>query len=115
MKEEIFGAEFKVQNKYGQVITIDYLPKIQARKLYQFAQQMEEKQIEVRRQLELEEKRAGAGGVTVTAAIPHPNADNAPKQEDPLAALQKLKALLENDLITQTEFDTKKAEILARL
>lgn len=32
-----------------------------------------------------------------------------------MATLQKLKSHLENDLISQTEFDTKKVEILSRL
>jgi len=36
-------------------------------------------------------------------------------QEDPMEALSKLKKLLDNDLITQEEFNQKKAEILARL
>ena len=61
MKEEIFGAQFKVVDVYNQVTAIDYLPKAQARKLYQFSQEREEEQREVRRQRELEEKRAAAG------------------------------------------------------
>jgi membrane protease subunit (stomatin/prohibitin family) len=36
-------------------------------------------------------------------------------QEDPMEALSKLKKLLDNDLITQDEFNQKKAEILSRL
>lgn len=115
MKEEIFGAEFKVKSVKGNVSSIDYLPKAQARKLYQIAQGKEEEQREVRRQRDLEEKRAAAGGVTVTATMPNQIADNNTKQDDPMAALQKLKTLLDNGLVTQQEFDTKKAEIIARL
>jgi uncharacterized protein YoaH (UPF0181 family) len=115
MKEAIFGAEFTVRTVYGLNISIDYLPKVQARKLYQFAQQKEEEQRELRRQMDLEEKRAAAGGVTVTASIPSSASSTTPVHEDPIASLQKLKALLTNDLITQQEFDAKKAEILARL
>jgi membrane protease subunit (stomatin/prohibitin family) len=36
-------------------------------------------------------------------------------KEDPLETLKKLKAMLDNDLITQTEYDAKKTEILARM
>ncbi len=115
MKEEIFGAEFKVKSVKGNVSSIDYLPKAQARKLYQIAQGKEEEQREVRRQRDLEEKRAAAGVVTVTATMPNQIADNNTKQDDPMAALQKLKTLLDNGLVTQQEFDTKKAEIIARL
>lgn len=115
MKEEIFGAEFKVKSVKGNVSSIDYLPKAQARKLYQIAQGKEEEQREVRRQRDLEEKRAAAGGVTVTATMPNQTADSNIKQDDPMVALQKLKTLLDNGLVTQQEFDTKKAEIITRL
>jgi hypothetical protein len=115
MKEEIFGAEFKVKSVKGKVGSIDYLPKAQARKLYQIAQGKEEDQRELRRQMDLEEKRAAAGGVSVSTTIPNHMSDSNTKHDDPMASLQKLKTLLENDLITQQEFDTKKAEIIARL
>ncbi len=39
----------------------------------------------------------------------------APAAEDPMAVLGKLKQLFEMDLISQEEFDTKKAEVLSRL
>lgn len=115
MKEEIFGAEFKVKSVKGNVISIDYLPKAQARKLYQIAQEKEEEQREIRRQRDLEEKRAASGAVSVTTTMPNQIASSNNNQDDPLLALQKLKSLLDNELITQLEFDSKKAEIIARL
>lgn len=117
MKEGILGAEFSLKTIMGSVNTMDYLPKAQARKLYQYAQEQEEAQQEYRRNRELEEMRAEAGGVVVTANIPTGQqvAETAPKQDDPLATLKQLKMLLENDLISSEEFDTKKVEILARL
>jgi len=39
----------------------------------------------------------------------------APAKEDPVAVLEKLKTLLEKGLITQAEYDTKKAEVLSKL
>jgi hypothetical protein len=117
MKEGILGAEFSVKTVKGAINTIDYLPKAQARKLYQFAQEQEEAQQEYRRNRELEERRAAAGGVVLTTNIPQSTqaAENTVKQEDPLAALKQLKTFLENELISQEEFDSKKAEILSRL
>lgn len=117
MKEGILGAEFSLRTVKGTVNTMDYLPKAQARKLYQYAQEQEESQQEYRRNRELEERRAAAGGVVLTTNIPQSpqTAENTVKQEDPMAALKQLKMLLENDLITQGEFDSKKTEILARL
>jgi Bacterial PH domain/Short C-terminal domain len=116
LKEEIFGAEFMVKTVKGQVNKIDYLPKTQARKLYTVAQEQEEVQKEIRRQRDLEDKRASAGNVTVTSNVPtNSQPIQQTQQDDPMASLQKLKMLLENGLVTQEEFDTKKADILSRL
>ncbi len=115
LKEEIFGSEFTLKTVNGRENKIDYLPKGQARKLYGVAQEQEEIQKEIRRQRDLEDKRAAAGNVTVTSSVPTHNSSLNQQKEDPLASLQKLKSLLENELISQTEFDTKKAEILSRL
>lgn len=130
MKEGILGAEFTLKPVRGLEVKIDFLPKVQARKLYQLSQQREEEQKEVRRQLDLEEKRASAGGITVSnfpsetvqvpetpptpVSTPEPPQQQ-PRQEDPAVALQKLKSLFDNGLITAHDFETKKAEILSRL
>lgn len=37
------------------------------------------------------------------------------KRDDPIHMLEKLKGLLDNGTLTQTEFDAKKAEVLARV
>ncbi len=113
MKESILGAEFSVKTVGGQVSKIDYLPKSQARRLYTVAQEQEEKQRELRRQQDLEDKRAAAGNVNVTTA--HAQPSYVQPAEDPVASLEKLKALLDRGLIEQSEYDAKKAEILARL
>ncbi len=84
--------------------------------VYKFAQEQEEKQLEYRRQLELEEKRAAAGNISLsTLSHPASHVQPAGSSEEPLASLQKLKALLDNHLILQSEYDAKKAEILKRL
>lgn len=117
LKEGIFGAEFTIKTIRGALNKIDYLPKAQARKLYTGAQEQEEIQKENRRQIALEEKRAAAGNVTVTTGTPTPVSAHVaqPTIEDPLHSLQKLKSLLDNQLITQEEFDSKKTEILSRI
>lgn len=116
IKESILGSEFSLKTITGRVTTIDYLPKAQARKLYTAAQEQEEIQREIRRQLALEEKRASAGNITVTAGATTATSPSTQlTTEDPLAVLQKLKTMLDNDLITQDEFNAKKTEILKRL
>ncbi len=124
MKEGILGAEFSVKTVNKMTDVVDYLPKSQARKLYQFAQQKEEEQHELRRERELEERRAAAGGVVVNASVPaaEPEAPQAkipepaaPAADDPMVVLQKLKTLFENGLITQEEYNAKKSEVLSRM
>ncbi|PQA92795.1 PH domain-containing protein [Chryseobacterium piscicola] len=118
IKENILGATFMLRTVRNYTNTLDYLPKSQARKLYQFAQQKEEDMLDYRRQRDLEDKRAIAGGgITVTTNIPSTQKDSTSeeKKEDPIETLQKLKTLLDNNLILQEEFDKKKAEILSRL
>ena len=114
MKEGIMGATFSMKTIKGHLNMLDYLPKAQARKLYQFAQQKEEEMVVFRREHDLETKRAIAGGgITVNAALPI--SQNSEPKEDPLETLQKLKKLLESEIISQTEFDTKKTEILSKM
>jgi hypothetical protein len=71
---------------------------------------MEELVHEERRQRELEDKRAAAGGVFLQGAGGVPAA-----KEDPMQVLTKLKSLLDAGLITQAEYDKKKAEVLERM
>src|ERR1700722_9345155 len=62
-KEEIIGAIFSVKTTNGAEMGVDYLPKVQARKLYQYAQERKESEREARRMRELEEKRPESGAV----------------------------------------------------
>lgn len=116
MKEGIMGATFFMKTVRNQVVSLDYLPKAQARMLYRYAQEREEEMSEYRRQRELENARASAGGgITVnTNEQTKPHTSTA-IVDDPMASLQKLKTLFDNSLISQEEFDSKKNEILARL
>lgn len=124
IKEGIVGSTFIVKTTKHFTNMMDYLPKNQARKLYQFAQEVEEQMRGVRREKNLETLRASAGGVTVNNATPiitQPQMFQEEKKplliesEDPFALLQKLKGLKESGVISQEEFETKKNEILSRV
>lgn len=93
--------------------SVDNLPKTQARKIYTFAQSMEEKMKEERRQRELEEKRASSGGIIMNTAIPI--TPQPAQKDDPLETLKKLKNMLDAGLITEEEYNTKKAQILSNM
>lgn len=120
ISEAILGSTFKMTAISGFIEIIDYLPKSQARKLYQYAQSKEEEMIEYRREKELEEKRAVAGGITVNTQNEQSKEQKTESQpqvtaEDPMETLMKLKAFLDNDLISIEDYETKKKEILNRM
>jgi hypothetical protein len=105
-------------------VSMDHLPKAQARAFYRFAQQQEEGAMVSRRQFALEEARAAAGGVTVnnltqpfmsTPSQPPPVPSPLAAENDPVSRIRSLKSLLDSGLIEQSEFDAKKAEILKAL
>ncbi len=111
MKENLVGATVTLHGYNGWVDRIDYLPKVQARRVYRVAQEMEENMIEFRRDRMMEEQRNAANQVVVQNALtPAP----APVQagSDPVVKLQQIKQMLDAGLIEQGEYDRKKASIL---
>jgi hypothetical protein len=130
-KEEIIGAVFSAKTTIGTEMGVDYLPKVQARKLYQYAQERKEAEREARRLRELEEKRAESGSVqidhTAQAASqpfaqqqpvvptppPAPVVHEEPKKDELTEKLKRLKTLFESGLISQEEYNHKKLELLS--
>jgi hypothetical protein len=112
LSENIIGSTISF-NVGGATFSLDYLPKVQARKIYRIAQKRELDALEERRNRKMEEDRARAGGVTVQTAI---NATPAAQPlPDPVARLGQLKQMLDAGLISQEEFDKKKADILSAM
>ncbi|ELQ03911.1 PH domain-containing protein [Xanthomonas translucens] len=119
MSEQMIGATLTCRTTTGRFISCNSIPKKQARKVYSYAQHVEEQAYDRRQEIELEKMRASAGGVVVHAPVAPPAASPpplpSPLADDPLAALAQLKKLLSAELITEEEYASKKAEILARL
>ncbi|MFB9845535.1 PH domain-containing protein [Mucilaginibacter ginsenosidivorans] len=135
IKEEIIGAIFTVKTTNQAEMGVDYLPKVQARKLYQYAQGRKEEERELRRQRELEEKRAESGSfnfdhaaTTPQPAAPAPEPVTAapsiaaappvqeePKRDELTEKLKKLRTLFDQGLISQDEYNAKKLELLSDL
>lgn len=132
-KEEIIGAIFSVKTTNGAEMGVDYLPKVQARKLYQYAQERKEAEREARRLRDLEEKRAESGAMQFETPVafaqpvqpvaqPEPVAIPQIIHEEPVAIppkpdeltekLKKLRTLFDNGLISQEEYNSKKLELL---
>lgn len=123
-KEEIIGAIFSVKTTNGAEMGVDYLPKVQARKLYQYAQERKEAEREARRQRELEEKRAESGAmqfehqIQSQAASLQPEPAAVPQEIKPdvlTEKLKKLKTLFDNGLISLEEYNQKKLDLLSDL
>lgn len=119
-KEEFFGSKFITIPQRGENVAIDYIPKVQARKLYQFCNEQLEKHRtlpsgpETALQNEnladdyasyIEVKDEAAPAIISTSDF-----------EDELTQkLKKLKILFEKQLISQEEYERKKADILSQL
>ncbi|HEY4327935.1 MAG TPA: SHOCT domain-containing protein, partial [Mucilaginibacter sp.] len=127
-KEEIIGAIFSVKTTDDTEVGIDYLPKIQARKLYQYAQERKELEREARRLRALEEKQAESGSIrfenverstpeqpVVKIQPPSPTVQEVQKPDELTEKLKKLKMLFDNGLITQEEYNHKKLDLLNEL
>jgi hypothetical protein len=128
LKEEILGAVFSIKTLNGAETSVDFLPKTQARKLYQYGQEREQTEREERRQRDLEEKRAASGSLlhpeftkfTLPPAPPEPpftapKPSEEAKPDELTSKLKKLKMLFDNGLITQEEYNQKKLELLSEL
>lgn len=134
-KEEFFGAKFTAVPLTGENLTVDYIPKVQARKLFQFCNQQLERDRELERQRALEKEKAlrpspqieskpvieeniqksfDAPVVPVAPSVPVPEIVKS-LEDEITQKLQKLRGLYEKQLITQEEYEAKKADILSQL
>ena len=134
VKENILGSEFTFATKTDLTISIDYLPKVQARKLYTFAkEQLDELKNGPASTEQTKETTAFAEEVETeevtdfaeiiptifsnpTSAIETATPEqslNELSQEELFDKLQNYKKLLDNGLILQGEYDALKKEILS--
>ena len=117
LQENVLGATLTMRTVSERVVSVDYLPKAQARRLYTVSQEMEERVREERRARELEDKRAAAGGVVVTSA-PAPGTaitEQSHRSADPVQRLKSLKEMLDAGLISPAEYEAKRADIIAKM
>jgi len=134
MKEEIIGAVFTIKTTKGAEMSVDYLPKIQARKLYQFSQECRENERK-REELQKIQQTLPPPPAPVEKPIeqlfaPRPAPVEAPapptpaptpepvveqKPDELTEKLKKLKMLFDNGLISQEEYNQKKLELLSEL
>ena len=115
----LFGAELVIRADQAtdlainsqpgaRVIKIDGLRKDQAQAVYRICQAQDQSWREKRRIRELEELRARSGGVQINPAAPAMGATS-----DSVRRLQEAKQMLDARLITDSEYESLKARILA--
>ena len=126
MKEEIIGSVFTIKTTQGAEMSVDYLPKVQGRKLYQFSQECREnerKREELHKvqntpfmSFEAPAQQSYAPPVAPTPLpVPAPEPVAEPKPDELTEKLKKLKLLFDNGLISQEEYNQKKLELLSEL
>jgi len=128
-KEELFGSKFICVPQHGENIVTEYIPKVQARKLYQAVQeQLEAYQQELKKMEEenkatpievIEEPEELLSFPTTEEVLPiqtplvEPILELVEEPEDEATQkLRKLKTLFDKQLINQEEYEAKKASIL---
>jgi len=135
-KEEIFGSKVTVIPYTGENLTIDYIPKVQARKLYQLIKtalenptgnKTEEPTPVIPTQKPIEHFNPPVQPVVDEPATPSIREENKEEEiieqsgmsvveDDELTQkLKKLKTLYDRQLITQAEYENKKSELLSQL
>lgn len=120
-KEEFFGSKFMAVPMKGENIVVDYIPKVQARKLYQFCNEQLEKYQSAagtRSNASMQNENMAddyASYIEITDAGKSVETINTAHEDEITLKLQKLKSLYEKQLISQEEYESKKADILSQL
>jgi Bacterial PH domain len=110
-----FGStDLAINKTASDYLSLTGFKKDQTENIYRIAQAQDQAWREKRRIRELEELRAKSGGYNLTAMQSGMSAADH-STEDPLSRLQKAKAMLDNKLISDSEFETIKARIISGL
>ncbi|MET0385254.1 MAG: PH domain-containing protein [Polyangiales bacterium] len=110
----LFGADLEIVAHDGRRCTLIGGESSTVRAAYAYAQGQEQAWREKHRVRKMEELRAEAGGVTVGngAALGNGHTTNL-RRDDVMAKLREAKALLDERAITDVEYESLKAKILA--
>lgn len=116
VQQGMLSSELRVSTTDGRAGKVSNLDKEQAKRLYAICQQAEQEWREKRRIREMEEARARAGGVMLTMpGVPAQPEPQPAAAEDPVQKLARAKAMLDQGLISEAEYDTLKAKILSSM
>jgi len=97
-------------------VTITDLPLQESKLFYSHLQEIERDWWEKKRALELEEKRAVAGGTNISMGTPQNTSSPAPLPGDDIESkLLRLKGLFDKGLIDESEYKERKIKLLEQL
>jgi hypothetical protein len=110
------SSDLNIGSEVNRVWTFAGLRKDQAQAMYRICQQHDQVWREKRRIRELEELRAKSGGVQIgSGAAPYGAADSAGSESEPARRLRQAREMLDAKLISDSEFESIKAKIVAGL
>jgi hypothetical protein len=109
------SSDLNIGSEINRVWTFEGLCKDQAQALYRICQQHDQVWREKRRVRELEELRAKSGGVQIGNAPAYSATDVAGGETEPARRLRQAREMLDAKLISDAEFESIKAKIVAGL
>jgi hypothetical protein len=110
------SSDLNIGSEVNRVWTFAGLRKDQAQAMYRICQQHDQVWREKRRIRELEELRAKSGGVQIGGApSAYGAADSAGSESEPARRLRQAREMLDAKLISDAEFESIKAKIVAGL
>jgi hypothetical protein len=110
------SSDLNIGAEVNRVWTFEGLAKDQAQAMYRICQQHDQVWREKRRVRELEELRARSGGVQISGSQPNPvNSDVPGAESEPARRLRQAREMLDAKLISDSEFESIKAKIVASL
>lgn len=111
------SSDLNISSEVNRVWTFQGLRKDEAQAIYRICQLHDQVWREKRRVRELEELRAKSGGVQIGGGYGYPPAAaaGADAESDPARRLRQAREMWESKLITDSEFESIKAKIIAGL
>lgn len=119
-KEEIFGSKVTLIPLGGENISVDYIPKTQARKLYQLIKEAIEENQDIQLEVSinsdiLTQHVEEQSDFTQEVYIQESEDEHMDVHDELTQKLTRLKNLYDKQLITQAEYELKKSELLSEL
>jgi len=113
LREGLWSSTLTLDVAGAGVLSTGCLPKAEARRLYGYSQDQEERAREEREARELEGRRVvGGGGMPAPSGTGEPGGGGSP---NPFDRLRELTAMRDAGLITPAEFEEKRRDVLSRM